>query len=247
MQLFKMEYYYVNEEDVNIKDKTLIVKGEEYKHLSKVLGKKLGDGIIFTDGKGMRFECTVALITKTLIECHINNINKVINDADIKLILVCAPLKNPSRFEFLIEKAVELGVSKIFPVISDNTIVKSAFSDEKLKRLNKISQVSSLLSQRCYFPEIENSKSFPDMLAMTSKSVNKIFMYEFADSKKNNYLSISQNNEVYVLIGPEGGFSKKEVELLEENEWQVHSLGERKVRAETAAIISVYKILNKFY
>ncbi len=247
MQLFKMEYYYVSEDDVNLKDKTLIVKGEEYKHLSKILGKKIGEEITFTDGKGAIYESIVVHISKTLIECHIININKVINDTELKLILICSPLKNPSRFEFLIEKAVELGVDKILPVISDNTVVKAAFSKEKLKRLNKISQVSSLLSQRCYFPKIENSISFKDMLSKTSKSVNKIFMYEFADSGKNNALSINPTNEIYVLIGPEGGFSKREVELLEENEWQVHSLGDRKVRAETAAIISVYKILNKFY
>ena len=95
-----MEYYYVSEDDVNLKDKTLIVKGEEYKHLSKILGKKIGEEITFTDGKGTIYESIVVHISKTLIECHIININKVINDTELKLILICSPLKNPSRFEF---------------------------------------------------------------------------------------------------------------------------------------------------
>ncbi len=241
-----MEYYYIEKENIDFAQKRLIVQGEEYKHLSRILGKKEGDKLTFTDGKGMKYECEIIHIDRTLIECSILSYNKVFYDSRLKLILMITPLKNPSRFEFIIEKAVELGVYKIIPVITDNTVIKTKFSKEKLIRLNKISKVSSLLSQRCYFPEVENSKAFDEILSETENSVNKILMYEFAepDSKTDNKLKKSE--DVYVFVGPEGGFSKREYEILKKNNWLVNSLGDRKIRAETAAIISVYKILNNF-
>jgi 16S rRNA (uracil1498-N3)-methyltransferase len=241
-----MEYYYIEKENIDFAQKKLTVQGEEYKHLSKILGKKEGDKLTFTDGKGMKYECEIIHIDRTLIECSLLSYNNAKYDSHIKLNLLVTPLKNPSRFEFIIEKAVELGVFKIIPVITDNTVIKSKFSKEKLIRLNKISQVSSLLSQRCFFPEVEDTKTFSEIILNTKNYRNKILMYEFADTDVNADFNFEKGTEVFVFVGPEGGFSAREVETFKNDNWRICSLGSRKVRAETAAIISAYKILNNF-
>lgn len=239
-----MEYYFIEDEYINLSDKTLLIKGEEYKHLSKILGKKLGDKITLTNGKGMIYKSEIIYIDKGLIKCSIISYYKDNNYGNIKLFLLASILKNPTRFEFMLEKAVELGVYSIIPTITDNTVVKHKFSNEKLLRFNKISKVSALLSQRSYFPEVTDTRDFKNILSYTFNKKNKIIMYEFTDPKNEKEILIDKNQEVYLLIGPEGGFSEREVMLLKENNWEFHSLGDRKIRAETAAIISVYKILN---
>jgi 16S rRNA (uracil1498-N3)-methyltransferase len=99
-------------------------------------------------------------------------------------------------------------------------------------------------SQRCYLPLLHNILTFEQLLDMTNEKLNKIVYYEHSDNiiktQKTN-----TTNEINILVGPEGGFDKDEIEKLLYKNWQVESLGERKLRTETAAIISVFEQLIK--
>lgn len=238
-----MEYYCISVEKINIETNEIIVDGDDYRHLSKVLRKKEGDILTITDGKLNIYECRIILNDGKKIICRIEEKKYNLYEPEINVTLFIAPLKNISRFEFAIEKAVELGVKKIQPVLTEHTIVKNSFSKVKMERFGNIIKRATGQSQRCFLPELENVVSFSGMIKITENKKNRIVMYEFS---KDNEIILNDNSsdEFYLLIGPEGGFSKEEANSLADAGWTFKSLGERKLRAETAAIVSVYKILQ---
>jgi 16S rRNA (uracil1498-N3)-methyltransferase len=238
-----MEYYYTPASNIDLQNNKLILDDFEHKHLVKVLRKKIGDTLKITDGKRNIFDCKIVKVSGDSIECEILEKKYNLYEPEINLKLFIAPLRNNSRFEFAIEKAVELGVNSIQPVITEFTINKNSFSKTKLDRIIKIIISAMGQSQRCYLPGFENAITFEDMIKSTKDLPNKIVMYEYADSDEKSLIDKSKK-EISLLIGPEGGFSKQEIKVLSNNNWQVHSLGDRKIRAETAAIISIFELLK---
>lgn len=99
-------------------------------------------------------------------------------------------------------------------------------------------------SQRCRLPEFYESVTIEKLIDDTQFDLNKIVMYEFSDDRTPVKLS-SDTENISLIVGPEGGFDESEIELLIRNGWKAKSLGKRKLRAETAAIISVYELLSK--
>jgi 16S rRNA (uracil1498-N3)-methyltransferase len=238
-----MEYYYTPASNVDLKNNKIILDDYEHKHLVKVLRKKTGDLLKITDGQRNIFDCRIVKIAGDCIVCEILDKKYNLFEPEINLKLFIAPLRNNSRFEFAIEKAVELGVNSVQPLITEFTVNKSSFSKTKLDRFSKIMISAMGQSQRCYLPEFKNAISFKDMISSEKYSTNKIVMYEYADRNEKSLIDKSVK-EISLLIGPEGGFSKKEINSLINNHWQIHSLGDRKIRAETAAIVSIFELLK---
>ncbi|MDD5361494.1 MAG: RsmE family RNA methyltransferase [Ignavibacteria bacterium] len=238
-----MEYYYTKPEDIDEKNSKLEVKGYDYKHLARVLRKKTGDKLKITDGKRNIYTSEIVEIKSDSLKCRILSKSYNLFEPKEDLKLFTAPLRNQDRFEFLIEKAVELGVSSIYPVITQNCIVKAGFSANKMERMRKIIISAMGQSQRCLLPEFHETIDFEEMINITNSMENKIVFYEFAD-EESKFGKGRDQKAICSLIGPEGGFTEREIDTLKEKNWQVCSLGGRKMRAETAAIISVYEILN---
>lgn len=237
-----MEYYYTKSDNIFTDKNSLIIKDFEYKHLVKVLRKKEGDEITVTDGKRNIYECSIKSINRNEIVCEIKSIKHNLYEPLQNLTLFVSPLHNQSRFEFLIEKAVELGVNAVYPVICENTVNKNDFSSTKIERIKKIIISAMSQSQRCFMPEFFNVISFREMLNYSGSIPIKIVMYEFENS--NSKLAKIKEKDICLLIGPEGGFSESEIALLKKNKWLVKSLGSRKLRAETAAVVSIYDLLK---
>lgn len=237
-----MEYYYTEKKNI-FKDKNeLIIDNFEYNHLVKVLRKREGDEVVITDGELGVYDCKIKSIDKEKITCTILKAKFNIFESKLKVHLYLCVLRNSERFEFAIEKAVELGAHSITPVFSERVINKSAFSSNKLKRLNQIILSAMSQSQRCFKPVLNAPETFSEMTSKTNDFENKLAMYEFAD--ENNVINVNElSGEVHLLTGPEGGFSDSEVQKLSESNWKVLSLGQRKLRAETAAIAALTKIL----
>lgn len=238
-----MEYYFTPVTNIDLKNGKLVLEGSEHRHLAKVLRKKAGDRLNITDGKRSIYDCRIVKIAGDRMICEILGSEYNLYEPELNLKLYIAPLRNSSRFEFAIEKAVELGASVIQPVITEFTVNKSSFSKTKAERYKKIIISAMGQSQRCFLPEFENVISFKDMITSTRNSHNKIVMYEYADSGEKSEIDRSKK-EISLLIGPEGGFSKQEIGTLKQNRWQIHSLGERKIRAETAVIVSIFELLK---
>ncbi len=239
-----MEYYYTPKDNIELDKMQLRLEGSEFRHLTKVLRKKTGDLLTITDGELNVYFCRISDVGRNNLSCKILERNYNLYEPEINIRLCISLLKNSSRLEFAIEKAVELGVKIIQPVVTEHTVNKSVFSKNKSERLNKIILSASCQSQRCFIPKLNSLLSLPELIETTKQYVNKIVMYEFSDS--NGEIPIEDfADEILLLIGPEGGFSTKEISELKENNWIVKSLGKRKLRAETASIISIYSILNK--
>lgn len=239
-----MEYYYTSSEKINETEGKLLIDEYEFRHLVKVLRKKTGDKITVTDGLRNIYNCEIKKIDRDKMLCSILSKDFNLFEPDIDLTLCIAPLRNMSRYEFAMEKAVELGVNKIVPVITDFTILKNEFSRNKRDRIEKIIIAAMGQSQRCFKPLFEKCVKLNELIKKFSDEKNKVVMYEFSDDM-NPYKYDSSSNKVILLIGPEGGFSKEEIRDLTNSGWQIRSLGSRKVRAETAAIISINQIISK--
>jgi len=239
-----MEYYYTEPGNVIKESNTLTIKGFEYRHIVKVLRKKTDDIIKITDGIRNIYDCKIVNITKDSVLCKIVSTTYNLYESNVDLKLYVSPLRNMDRFEFLVEKAVELGVNEIQPVITKHTIQKSTFAKAKMERLQKIIISAMGQSQRCYLPKMNNIISFEEMIAFTEKYDTKYVYYEFAKGKRGIIRKLDNVENICIFTGPEGGFEEKEIQILLNNNWQVRSLGERKLRSETATMLSIFENLN---
>lgn len=241
-----MEYYYINKEKISPDKRFITVDGFQYKHLAIVLRKKIGDIIEITDGNLNIYEAKIVKINKSEMLCEIIQSRYNLYEPDLSITLYISPLRNSDRFEFAIEKCVELGVKSIIPVITERTLLKSGINKAKTERINRIIESAVGQSQRCYLPKFEKSLSFMELIDHSECKLNKIVLYEFSenDGKEMKY---KIQKDLCIFVGPEGGFSDAEIERLKLNKWIDYSLGKRKFRAETAAIVAVYDFVNKLY
>lgn len=233
-----MEYYYTPKQYIS--SATLTIVDDEAKHLGRVLRKQQGEEIFVTDGEGSVYRCKINSLTKALIDCSILEKLNSPNEPKIKLHLYQSLIKNPDRFEFAIEKAVELGVQSIHPVITEHVINKTT---NKTERWQAIALAAMKQSQRCVLPKVYDPVNFADALASAKGELKLI-----ADEKKNNSrIRITDIKDTYslidVFIGPEGGFTATEADLALSHGFKILALGSRKYRSETAAIYTISNLL----
>lgn len=232
-----MEYYYTPQEYI-FPDK-LEIKGDEAKHLSKVLRKSAGDAIYVTDGRYHLYKTRIDSVSVNNIECRIIEKIETNNETEIKVYLYQSLLKNPSRFEYAVEKCTEIGVYEITPLVSEHVINKTT---TKTERWQSIALSAMKQSQRTYLPVVNTpvlfnqafdedlSDSTLKLIAHEQKTDNSIYIKDLGNL--NNYKSVK------LFIGPEGGFSQSEIEKALNCGFKVLNLGNRKYRSETASVLA---------
>ncbi|MEK6755752.1 MAG: RsmE family RNA methyltransferase [Bacteroidota bacterium] len=149
-----MDYFYVDPKDVHAQ--TLLIRGDEYKHLVRVLRKKVGDHIVVTDGCDNSFEVVIQSVDRTHAECEILEAKHRVNEPKVDVTLAASILRNPARFDFLVEKATELGVRSIIPMTCERTVPKH----EKHTRLEKIALAAMKQCGRSHLPRISALSTF---------------------------------------------------------------------------------------
>lgn len=202
--------------------------------IKNVLKLKKGEKIIiFFDHK--EAFCEIKDVSRKFINCEIlnNNISKTLSE---EIVLYCAILKK-DNFELIVQKAAEIGVSKIIPVITERTIKTNL----NLERLNKISKEACEQAERSDVMNIGDIKKFKDCFNIEEK-IKILFDFSGEDLFKNKIKTKKQS--VAFFIGPEGGFTDKEVDLARKNNFNIYRLGDNVLRGETAAIIASYLIVN---
>lgn len=204
------------------------IKGQEATHISKVLRHKVGDSILVTDGEGSRFSVDIMEINKRSV---IGNIRKksVQPVPEKKKVLAMGVIKKKDRLEFALEKAVELGASEICLFNSDH----SEKSNSKEDRLKTIILSAFKQSGRYWLPELVVLNSLDEVFSTYSDSSFIMAHEEVEASNQPKALTATQS---VLLVGPEGGFSKREVELNKEKGGDLVSLGVNRLRAETAVV-----------
>ncbi len=219
------------------------ISGEEARHLAYSLRAKRGDKIIAADGLG---NCAVIELTdfdkETIKARRVGEIKKI-SVGEKKIVLAdCLPKQN--RFETIIEKATELGVEKIIPLISERTISRPK---DKLERWRKIAKEAAEQCGRDTIPEVGEIRKLDDWLKeIFPLKEDWLFLFCWELEKETTVrevLSANEKSNIIVLIGPEGGFSEREVFEIKNAGGKSASLGKRILKTDTAAI-SVLAMIN---
>ncbi|MCP4724658.1 MAG: 16S rRNA (uracil(1498)-N(3))-methyltransferase [bacterium] len=224
-------------ESSKVDGKRCIIDGEDFRHLIKVRRVKPGDYIDLRMEDGTLNVAGIKEIHSSSIVAEIID-RKEIGDELIDL-TICVGLLKGKQFDLVIKKAVEIGAGRIQPVITERTVpVVSRNERNKLERWRKIALEASKQSLRERVPIIEETASFMDVVSGAASSI-KILAHTGEKSRNlREFLSgIEKKPDVSILIGPEGGFTEKEVGVAKEHGWEDLKFGYTCLRAETAAIV----------
>ena len=207
-------------------DEFIVMNEIDSKHISRSFRKKIGDNIRVTNGLGCL--CNAEIIERgKKIKVKIKSIEKF-EAPNLSIHIALSPLKNISRFEWFVEKATELGISQITPIVCEHS-EKKKVNTERLERI----LISSLKQSNQFFkPKINSINTFENFIL---NSEDQLLM---ANLKTSNKLSEKLFNKpnICLMIGPEGGFSDSEIDLAKKQDIKEVTLGNSRLRSETAAI-----------
>ncbi|MBA64881.1 MAG: hypothetical protein CMG55_03670 [Candidatus Marinimicrobia bacterium] len=227
--------FYINKNDIN--SGLFFLNKAESHHIIKVVKLQLGDVITLLDGQGSGYFAT---IEKFESNCVFGIIDKKIeNLGENKSNINIAPaILKKNRFEILLEKVTELGVKEIHPIIMDRSVKKTINMD----RCNQIIISAAKQCRRSFFPILHQPKKLLPLLQ--NKKYCNFFAGNLETDQYLNEFDLTKDHPYYIIIGPEGGFTKPETELMISKDVVQFSLGNRRLRSETATIAAL-SILNR--
>jgi 16S rRNA (uracil1498-N3)-methyltransferase len=221
-----MQFFYSE----HIETKKLL-SAEDSKHCIRVLRKKKGDTVSVVDGKNNLFLCQISSDIGPEIKLDILEHKANYDTAPPKLVIGIAPTKNMERIEWMLEKAVEIGIEGLILLKTAHTVNKFAKTD----RLRKIAISAMKQSLKATLPFISGPISIVELIA--SKKYDTIWLCH-QHSTTQNIASLPKTNRTLILIGPEGDFSKEELSFVSENGCVFVSLGRSRLRTETAGLVA---------
>lgn len=210
---------------------------EESKHISRVLRKKAGDQLQATNGMGL--EATIELIEVSNYGVQ-GLVNETIEHPPLpyQLHLAIAPTKNNNRLEWFIEKATEIGIHRITPILCEHAERKII----KAERLEKIMIAALKQSQQFYLPQLSPLQNFNEFVANFPGG----YIAHCKDDEKIHFKhAVQPKGDILLLIGPEGDFSTQEIETAIINGYTAVSLGNQRLRTETAALLGCLTVALK--
>ncbi len=211
---------------------TVELSGEEFEHAKNVLRLASGDEVILLDNSGNEYTAVIASVEKKRMILNVVRSEAGSREALADVCLLFGYLKNADKNEFIVQKAVELGVKKIGVFSSE---FSSAYMNaNKLERLNKVSKEAAKQCLRATAPEVVYYDTLEKALLSAEGYENKLFACEFATESKCNVANLK--GSVAIVIGSEGGFSRAEEEKASSLGYASVTLGKRILRAETAAV-----------
>lgn len=221
----------------NISNIEAIITGSDYKHIVKVLRLKPGDKVLLFDETSFEHVGKIVEINKTDIRVEILTSSKVNVESDTRITLLQGIPKG-SKMDFIIEKATELGVTSIVPVVTERSQVRET---NKALRWQRIAMEASKQCGRVAAPKIHEVIGFDDCGIYCNGSDLRLICYEHCKSKLSDYIKNTSRPPINVIIfiGPEGGFSESEINLAAEWGFSAVGLGPRILRTETASVVAV--------
>lgn len=215
---------------------------EETRHLRDVLRLRESENVAVFDGDGKEFLCEIEEIQKKETSLRIlKEISPSAPESPLQLNLAIALLKG-EKFDLVLQKAVELGIAKLFPIITKRCDVKMKEADKKIERWQKIVLEASKQCGRAKFMKVESPLNFE--LFIKNSSAENFFL--FSEKNGENFSAIKSDKKITALIGPEGGWDDSEIEFAKANGVQIITLGGRILRAETAGIVIPALLQNHF-
>lgn len=213
-----------------------IYEKEVVSQMRNVLKLKEGEKVILADGKLNEVLGTIGILGKDFVEIRVEEFYKNKNEAFANVVLYCSVLKK-ENFELVVQKATEIGVKEIMPIISKRTVKLNL----NKSRLEKITKESAEQSGRGMIPILHDVADFNT--AIKRASMNDINLFFDGSGKNLKDVSFHGKQRIGIFIGPEGGWDEEELRLAKENNFKIASLGKLTLRGETAAIIASYIVL----
>lgn len=209
---------------------------EESKHIAKVLRKKEGDQLYITNGYGFLFIARITFSNPSQCIAKIESSEQQ-HHRKYRVHLVVAPTKMNDRYEWFLEKATEIGIDEITPIICDHSERKII----KAERLERILQSAMKQSLQCYLPKLNPAISFSDFIKQENK--DQLLIAHCEETKKQSLKGVLlPGANTTILIGPEGDFSTKEIDIALGSGYTPVTLGETRLRTETAAIVAAHSV-----
>lgn len=209
---------------------SFILNEETSKHIIQVLRMKTGERLQLTDGKGYLLLAEIEEDNRK--KCVVKKVaGEQFNPPHKKITIAISPVKNNNRFEWFLEKATEIGVTEIIPLICERT-EKQHFRADRMKNI----LISAMLqSKQTWLPVLHEMMPI-NSVVKNPNAVQKFIAYCDEDENKKQLVDFKKENSAIILIGPEGDFSSKEVQLAKENQFIPVALGDTRLRTETAGM-----------
>ncbi|MBQ8924437.1 MAG: 16S rRNA (uracil(1498)-N(3))-methyltransferase [Lachnospiraceae bacterium] len=242
-----MPRFYVDKSICINAEKSITITGEDVNHIKNVLRLKSGESITVSDGGGTDYICRISGISQDSVVADIEDVVKNASELKVKITLFQGMPKS-DKPELIIQKAVELGVYEVVPVMTKRTIVKldDKKAAKKLERYNAIAKSAAEQSGRGIVPSVKDFMSFKEALEYAKSLDMNIIPYEEArgmEYSREVVRSIRNVRSLGIFIGPEGGFAKEEVEAAEAMGAKCITLGNRILRTETAGLTTLSIIM----
>ncbi len=224
--------------DITNADSLVTFSKEESRHIVKVLRMKESDSFTITNGKGSFFNAEIT--TANPKGCLVKILSEETQQPlPYNLHLVVAPTKLNDRYEWFLEKATEIGISEITPIICDHSERKQI----KAERYEKILQSAMKQSLKAFLPTLNPAISFKEFIASEKENDGLRCIAHCEETNKKSLKSVLlPKTKTTILIGPEGDFSSDEIKLAIQAGFQAVALGESRLRTETAAIVACHSV-----
>ncbi len=234
-----MHRFYVT--PTQITGNTIVIKGSDVNHIKNVLRRKPGDEIIICNGQGKDCYCIINKVSEGEITVEIQSEKDTGTELKTRITLYQG-LPKKDKMELIIQKAVELGVYDIVPVMTKRAVVKledKKKEEKKLERWQAIAEEAAKQSGRGIIPVVRPVQSFKEAVTNAKELGQGIIPYENAtgmQNTKHRLDSLKNRESIGVFIGPEGGFEEAEIELAMSADIHPITLGKRILRTETAGL-----------
>ena len=232
----QLPYFYQN--NIDTSNKQLVLSEETSKHCVQVLRMEEAEQLQLTNGMGDLFTAEIVAANKK--NCIVNIIQTAnFNPNVCRVSIAISLLKNASRFEWFLEKATEIGVAEIIPIISKRT-ERQHF---RFDRMNSILIAAMLQSQQTFLPVLKEPIQYNEIFKSAYYQTKLIAHCE--EDKKTSIKEINLSNNTQILIGPEGDFTTEEIALALQHNYQPVTLGNTRLRTETAGVVAATLLLNQ--
>ena len=234
-----MGYFFIKERDID--GDTITIKGKEFRHIKDVLRAKRNDPLTLITGDGTEYHTVITRAGANSLSARIIKRTRKGNEVGIFVSIGIAPPKG-KRMEWFVEKATELGVSEIVPVITKRSVVSPG--DARIDRWRRVAIAAVKQSERSVLPIIQQVQPYEEFL-----KTSRAYPLRFIAHKKQREGIIEETLEkkkptrVLALVGPEGGFEEGEVEEAKVQGFIPVTLGPTKLRTETAGVVVLVRIL----
>lgn len=239
-----MPHFFINSKSVE--NNTITVDDKEnYNHIVKSLRTKVGEKLLLIDENELEYSTEIIEIDNKKIVAKIIHKEKSTRDLSYNLYLAQSPLRSDAQ-NTIIEKSTELGVRGVYPIYTDNCALKKSVIEAKIEKWQKIMYEASKQCERANIPkcfelttmqELVESNKFDRVIALCERNTNGSFK---------DYLrsfDVKKDENILLIIGPEGGFSKEEFEYMEQKKLPMLTLGDLILKAESAVIVTLGNIV----